>query len=212
MTGIGLTGTKDKGLLKIVMQRDKERIVLPVAPEEYTYTEERSVELVQVTNMGDVTFPGGQRASSQILKVRLPNSNQAFMAKGSLGAPHVYIKKLKKWMEKGSVVRLAIGNRVRDRVLIESVSIGEASGPTRDVNLTLRMRQYRAPLATEKKLKDVSKIQKVKIKKGDSMGGICAKYYGDASLKGMLLRYNKLGSYSAVKVGKTVKVPPRKAL
>lgn len=208
----GFTNKADKGIANVTLRRTaKDYLYFPIAPGSYEYEEARNIEIVSIHGIGDITLAGNGKALEQTLELRLPNDKRPYMRGGTKAAPQYYLTKLKKWMEMGAVLKLYIGKRVCDYVLLSSIGISE-SGMTRDVIVTLQMRRYSAPKTVTQTVKDVSKITTVTVKKGDSLGGICKKYYGDSSLKDLLMRYNKLKSVSAVKKGVKIKVPPRKAL
>ena len=100
---------------------------------------------------------------------------------------------------------------ISKKCLIEKVEYGE-SGGFNDYTLTLSLVEYRMTDAVSSALKDVEKTITKKVKKGDTLGKYAKAYYGDSTLKDKLLKYNKLKSYSAVKAGKKIKIPPRKKL
>ena len=52
------------------------------------------------------------------------------------------------------------------------------------------------------------KIQEYKVKKGDTFSHLSRKFYGSIRYHKKLMEYNKISSPNALRVGKTVKIPP----
>ena len=56
-----------------------------------------------------------------------------------------------------------------------------------------------------------TQVERYEVKRGDTLSGICAEYYGDASLFPALQKANKLATPDLVP-GQTISLPPRAAL
>ena len=186
-------------------------ITMPIMPESYRMISERSVATVNIHTAGEITFAGEKTAARWEESYRLPSRYRAGIM-ASEANPETIIKRLLTWQKYKRVVNYSVKNTLIDKkCLIEKVEYGE-SGGFNDYTVTLSLVEYCMTGSVESALKDVKKTVTKKVKKGDTLGKYAKTYYGDSTLKDKLLKYNKLKSYSAVKVGKKIKIPPRKKL
>ena len=186
-------------------------ITMPIMPESCKMMSERNVSAVNIHAAGEITIAGERLAARWDENYLLPSRYKSGMM-ATEKDPEEIVKQFLAWQDSKTVVTYSVKNTlISKECLIEKVECGE-SGGFNDYSLTLSLVEYRMTGAVSSVLKDVEKTITKKVKKGDTLGKYAKAYYGDSTLKDKLLKYNKLKSYSAVKVGKKIKIPPRKKL
>jgi nucleoid-associated protein YgaU len=110
--------------------------------------------------------------------------------------------------------------KVNVKVIITDISYGERDG-TGDVYANINLREYRklSAVQTDKTGNKSRSVEKAKtekqnyvIKKGDTLGAICRKYYGNSSLSNKLATYNGIKNANLIHAGKTLKIPDKSLL
>ena len=174
-------------------------LVLPVTPSSYQWAHEAAIETVTVDQLGDLNFFGGKRMGSTTLHdCLLPAQAYPFLSPGAGTNPWLYLEQLERWVDKGTVVRwLVSGTPVNAAVLLEGVTYREQDG-TNDLYADITLRQYTRPetpvlpaepsasgagTATSRDSATGTATAKTcTVASGDTLWGICRRYYGDGSL------------------------------
>jgi nucleoid-associated protein YgaU len=150
-----------------------------------------------------------------------PARKYSFNQSGTKLDPYDYIEKIITWCDNHTILRLIVSDTaVNVQVVISDISYGEKDG-TGDVYATISLREYRKLTVvqtnkTGNKVRGVEKTTTSKenyvIKSGDTLGAICRKYYGNASLSTKLAAYNGIKNSNLIYVGNTLKLPDKNLL
>lgn len=212
---------------KIILKDGSRRrqMTLPATPESFAISSGRSIETVNLHEMGDVNLPGGRTLDTIKMDCVFPASPRSYASVDR--APYEYIAQLEDWIERKKAVRFIVTNTGINRpVLIESVSYGEQDG-TNDVYASILFREYRdvkiketistSGMAAAVRISEEgtpAAEQSYRAVYGDCLCAICRKYYGDGSyvLAKKLAAYNSRPDPNILYVGEVLRIPPRDRL
>lgn len=198
-------------------------LILPVTPPSYEWNHANQVESIQLDQIGEITLPGGKLMGSCTLEALLPARIYSFCNPGTNSNPYIYLERLERWSDKGTPVRWIVsGTPTNALVLIESVIYGEKDG-TNDLYASITIRQYTTPetpvLAVygggAQTSRDVStgaaQRRTYTIQKGDTLWGICRKFYGSGSLAHRLAAANSgiVKNPNLIYPGQVLTIPPK---
>lgn len=196
-----------------------EEIVLPVTPASYEVETGRTIEALDMQEVGQLNFPGLPALLDKPIECMFPAQVYPFCNAGTVTDPAYYIRKFEAFVSAGEVLRFVVSDTtVNVAVLIESFTYGERDG-TNDVYATIRLRGYRevkAPAAERtsaaqnapRASMDLQIQQTYVVQKGDTFRSICKKFYGDESLAAKLAGYNGFASTGVLQAGTVLKIPP----
>ncbi len=184
----------------------------------------REVEQVDMAQTGQVNLPGLESLFNERREFLLPAGERNYTVPGYAGDPFAVVDALVDWSKTGTPLRLiASGTPLNVPVLLGPVRYGQRDG-TGDVYATLIMRQYRE-LAAEAfedastqngaraAPEDTSPAQEsYTVVKGDTLWGICRRYYGDGRLAWKLAEVNGIKNADLIFPGQTVRLPDKGAL
>ena len=185
-------------------------MTLPVTPESFAVSTGRSVETVDLHEVGDVNLPAGRTLDAISIGCVFPASARSYASADR--EPYEYIAQIEDWIERKKVLRL-----------VEGVSYGEQDG-TNDVYATISLREYReinieevisttVAQSAARSAEDgaPAKEQSYRAVYGDCLCAICRKYYGDGSyaLAKKLAAYNSRPDPNILYVGEVIRIPPR---
>lgn len=183
----------------------KDKLQLPVVPEELTLESPFGVNKVNVAHKGAVTIPGYRDLKSISLDSFFPKHyNAGYCSYKSFKAPETIRKKIEKWRNARKPLQLIItGFDISMPVLIEEFDCSAKAGEPGDIYYKMKLIQDVKPPSTKvqpkkKKAsvknagkkgtrapktskKTVTKNTKYTVKKGDCLWNISKKYYGDAT-------------------------------
>lgn len=204
---------------KFIFRSGSTELSLPVTPESYRVETGINIEVVNIHTLGDAILTGyGTLATIQI-SCMLPSQRYPFADSSN---PDYYISQFEKWIKKKSKVRFVIGGTgVNVQTIIQSIAYGERDG-TNDVYADIILREYRTLAAVKVAKPTASKprggttqtasssVTNYKVVYGDTLCGICRRFYGDGSysLAKRLSAYN-FGSRdpNILYAGETVAIP-----
>lgn len=209
--------------------RDSVSLVMPVTPGSYKWTNGKSMETINISQLGDVYRPGGRAKFSGSFEFLLPAQSYPWMEAGARADPQYYLDYLNAWSLDDKTVRLVIsGTEINALVYIEEVTQAEQDG-TGDRYVTVAVREYEnleaAEVATLTETQNSSRTpavsaagsgetQSYTIVKGDTLSIICRRYYRRSTST----YYNALAAYNGIKnphliyPGATLKIPPESIL
>lgn len=200
-------------------------LVLPVTPAGYQWAHKAAIETVTVDQLGDLNFFGGKRMGSTTLHdCLLPAQAYPFLSPGAGTNPWLYLEQLERWVDKGTVVRWMVsGTPVNAAVLLEGVTYREQDG-TNDLYADITLRQYTRPetpvlpaepsasgagtAASRDSATGTATAKTCTVASGDTLWGICRRYYGDGSLAWRLAAANGIANANLIRPGQVLAIPP----
>ncbi len=195
--------------------------VLPVTPSSFELSHGINIETINIYMLGDVVLPGYSTLATIKIECMLPAKKYPFNQPKTKIEPYEYIKKFKAWCDNHTVMRFVIsGTGINVQVIITDITYGEKDG-TKDVNATISLREYRKLIAIQTNKTGNIKRSSEKtstdtdtyvVKKGDTLGAICRKYYGDSSLYLKLAKYNDIKNVNLINAGLKIKLPAKSLL
>lgn len=193
-------------------------MVLPVTPDGYRVEKGINIEVVNIHELGDAILTGYGTLATIKISCMFPANDYPFSRDDD---PDSYIAQFEKWVQKKTKLRFVVGNTgVNVPVVIQSFTYGEQDG-TNDVYADIILREYRtlkavkmANTAASKPREQVVKtsgasVSNYTIVYGDTLCGICRRYYGDGSYAKALklAAYNGIPNANIIYVGQNVKIP-----
>ena len=200
-----------------------EAVLLPVTPSQFEFESGRNVETLDMAQTGEVNLPGLEKLFDEQLEVLLPAESRSYADAGWTGDPYTVVEKLVGWSLAGTVVRIIIpGTSVTYPVLLGPIPYGEYDG-TNDVTIKIPVRRYRylGVETTEKTTTgNTGRVTATSAKastvhivvSGETLWGICRKYYGDGSLYSKLAKYNSIKNANLIRVGQRITIPDKSKL
>lgn len=171
-----------------------ERFQLPVNPSQFNVQTGNQNETVNVLDLGDVSLFGGAALAEIELSSFFPATYAPYCAYQPIPDPYDAVQTIDRWRTNKKPVRLIITETpVNMLCTIESFTYGERGG-SRDVNYTLRLREYRH-ITIERITTGTATVQSAKVsrpvtkptpttytvKQGDYLILIARRVYGDGS-------------------------------
>lgn len=144
----------------------------------------------------------------------MPTLNQP----GAGTNPFVYLERLEKWSDAGTVLRFIVSDTpVNAAVILDPIRYREQDG-TNDIYCTIPLRGYRRcrrrpwsrkPPGTRPELWRPSRKNRTAytVQAGDTLSGIARRFYGDASLYGKLAAANGICNPNRIYPGQVLKLP-----
>ncbi|MBS5145730.1 MAG: LysM peptidoglycan-binding domain-containing protein [Butyricicoccus pullicaecorum] len=207
---------------------DGQEIILPVTPSSYQVETGQGIQVVNLTQFGDYALAGYPSIYAFTLDCMFPAQSYPFMVGGSTPDPDLYIEFFERAVKERQVLRFVVSDTlVSNEVLVESMRYGEQDG-TNDVYVTLSLMPYRrlqvasAPSNTPTpaspkgaaRTGDAPSVtqQSYTIKRGDTLWGICRRFYGEGKLAYPLAKFNQIKNADLIYDGDTIKIPEKSLL
>lgn len=202
-----------------------EELVMPVTPPSYQIEHGRKQNTDTLYQVGDVTTPGAAVLLDEEPEFLLPAHEYPFNQPGTVLNPFVYLEKLERWSDAGTVLRYVVaGTPVNAAVRLGPIRYREEDG-TNDIWCVAPIRGVRQPAAEEVELSEAAvplggraveagpvKAESYTVAAGDTLGGICKRFYGDASLAAALAACNGIKNVNLIRIGQVLAIPDRSAL
>ena len=200
--------------------RTGEEQIMPVTPPGFQVEQGRLVEQVDMASFGQVNLPGLETLFNEQLTFLLPSSGRNYTSLGYAGEPYSIVERLVRWSKAGDVLRLIVTQTpVNVPVLIAPVRYGEQDG-SGDVYATLTLRQFReltAETVSDSGTGNAARAAPAQERKettytvvsGDTLWGICRKFYGNGSLATKLAGYNGVKNANLIYVGQRLNIPDK---
>lgn len=207
---------------------DGQEIILPVTPSSYQVETGQGIQVVNLTQFGDYALAGYPSIYAFTLDCMFPAQSYPFMVGGSTPDPNLYIEFFERAVKERQVLRFVVSDTlVSNEVLVESMRYGEQDG-TNDVYVTLSLMPYRrlqvasapsntptpAPPKGAARTGDAPSVtqQSYTIKRGDTLWGICRRFYGEGKLAYPLAKLNQIKNADLIYDGDTIKIPEKSLL
>lgn len=199
-----------------------EEIVLPVSPM-YQVGSGQNIVSANMTQFGGINLAGEPTAESFSIETMFPAQRYPFVVSGGKADPDYYIEFFERAIQNKTVLRFVISDTpVSMEVLIGSIDYGEQDG-TNDVYATLTLYPYRRLQAVTTDYQAAA-VQtgaaartgtappvtqdSYEIASGDTLWGICRRFYGDGSLAYKLAGYNGVKNANLIYPGDMLQLPP----
>lgn len=198
----------------------KEELVMPVTPEGYEIEHGRKVNSLTMHTVGAVNLPGPAVLLDQELEFLLPAHDYPFNQPGTNLNPFTYLEKLEKWSDTGTVLRFVVSDTpVNAAVLLDPIRYREEDG-TNDIYVTVPIRGYRQLAAASvqgvsgaaaERAVDAPAVTQTSytVVRGDTLSGICRRFYGDASaaMAARVAAHNGIKNVNLIYPGQVLRLP-----
>lgn len=205
---------------------DYQELTLPVTPASFETGSGIRVETINIHTMGDVNLAGKGSLATIKINCMFPANRYPFAVTGDV-QPYMLVAQFQDWIEKGAILRFIVTDTpVNLPVLVESITYGERDG-TGDVYAELVLREYRylrlptyyytgsGTLITSDSRAVEAEPETPEsyiVQAGDTLSGICYKYYGDASFYPQVADRSGIKNPHLIYPGDVVLLPPRESL
>ncbi len=192
-------------------------VQLPVPPKEYWVEKARTIDFVEMQEVGQVDIPGGSKLFDRDIECMFPAQGYPFLSSEAVTSPKYYIDIINGWIETETVVRYIIpGTDVNVPVRIGGIRYGEKDG-TNDIYATINIREHKELIAVSTVKTAAENSPRAAAASsaettytaiyGDTFWSIAQKFYGDGSLCYKLAAYNGVANANIIKVGQVIKIP-----
>ena len=204
-----------------------QEVILPVTPQSYQIESGQGIQIVNLTQFGDYALAGFPSIYAFTLECMFPAQAYPFLIAGGQADPERYIAFFERAANEQRVLRFVVSDTTVSReVLVEYIRYGEQDG-TNDVYAVLSLTPYRRLQLTSSTAMTVDEEvqgavrtgnapavtqQSYTIQSGDTLWGICRKFYGDGSLAYALADYNGIKNANLIYDGDTLRLSEKTLL
>ena len=202
-------------------------LMLPVTPKSFTWGAGKSIETVNISEVGDVSLAGKPTRYRGRIECMFPASSYPWLTPGAVPDPYYYVDRFRDWAGGRKVIRFIVGGtQVNSQVLVENIQYSEqdASG---DVYAVIDLAEWvDLEAATVSNLdtntgsggtqnsgqtqEQGSQRQQYTIVSGDMLSVLCRRFYGSgmAEYYNALAKYNGIANPHLIYPGTTITIPP----
>lgn len=199
-----------------------EAVTMPVTPGGYAFEHGRKVSVITMHTVGEVAQPAERVLLDKEQTYLLPSKAYPFNNPGAVLDPFHYIERFEKWSDAKRVLRFIIsGTPINAPILLGPIKYerreDDLSG---DLYMTVPMVGYRYLEAETTQIRQdtgnkgrgaeeqsAGGARTYVVVYGDTLSGICRKFYGDASLYPRLAAANHIANPNIISVGQVLTIP-----
>lgn len=195
---------------------------LPVTPPNFSIEKGNKIEVINVTEIGDLNIVGNSLLSSISIDSFFPNQDYSYSFPATIDITDIYdyTKLLETWKKEKQILRFIItGTDVNMETKLEKYKYGEQDG-TGDIYFTITLREYRR-VATPSIQSSGIIVNEVRstgnapkpanktytVIKGDTLWAIAKYYYGNGSLHPKISQANNLKNPNLIYPGQVLIIP-----
>ena len=175
----------------------KNSLTIPIMPSSFEVTTEQDHQTVNIVNFGEILLKGNRKLKSLTFSSFFPKQKYSFADTNDKN-PYKLVKKIEKWKDNKTTLRVSTGCGVKLTCVIQSFNYSEQDG-TKDVYYTITFTEY-----TKQKGKRAQKeVQKKEYTcvSGDNFYKVARKATGSTSNAEKIAKANKLKVSSKLKKG-----------
>lgn len=178
----------------------KDRIQLPVNPEELGETVTRNFEDIVLANGDEKTVISGSVQNQYSIASWFPKHRPSFAQISSPKDPMDYVRQIKGWMDKKKVLLLQVTTTtINTQVTIRSFDWKEKGGAVGDIEYTLELKQYLPVTFTSSTVTSAKRPpsgmavapKTYTVVKGDCLWNLAKRFYGSGSKWPTIYNANK---------------------
>lgn len=205
----------------------KEVLELPYPLQEWTLSSPHNTYNFTTINTGEVLAIGKKNLKSITINSVFPAQDYPFLLSKNYPEPEACVQMIEKWKNSGKPIRVVIVDTdINYAMAIEDFSHGmESMDGSKDVTFTLSLIEYsylnveRSNPKSSKNKKDLkdrpgekkeSKATRHKVKQGDTLRDLSAKYLGNPRRWQEIAKLNNITNPRTLQIGTELKLPANK--
>lgn len=190
--------------MEIWLKQGKNKLRLPILPQEVGQSSEQDNQTETVNALGEVNLLGLPKLETVQLEAHFPKKAMYYDQYKRYPNPKKCVKLVEK-MKQNGVIRFIVTPLINYEATIEQFEWKYMDG-TEDIHYTIQIKRYRRP--KKKRNKKKAKKITVTVKKGDTWEKLAKKYTGSSKNAKKIAKQNKMQNKKRPPVGKKVTITP----